>query len=191
MTVSGGGPHDHVVQFYDADDDLAGRVAGYVLGALQNRGVGIVVATPAHRAAIEDWLEQAGVNLAAAREQGSYIALDAEETLSQFMINGRADAAGFWRVISPLMKTAGRRRRKVRVFGEMVALLWESGQADAAVDLEALWNELARQYSFSLYCAYPAELLSDSEHVHELAEVLGAHSGTITARGRGEDAMSL
>jgi hypothetical protein len=43
----------------------------------------------------------------------------------------------------------------VRVFGEMVSLLWDAGLIDAAVELEVLWNELGVQYPFSLLCAYP------------------------------------
>ena len=186
-----GGPHDHVVQFYETDDDLAGRATDYLLGAMRDNGVGIVVATPPHRAAIEVRLEQAGVHLRAAREHGLYLALDAEETMSKFMINGYADPSSFWKVISPIMKKAARRRRKVAVFGEMVAVLWETGQAGAAVDLEAMWNELASQHRFSLFCASPAAVLSDTEHANELAEVLGAHSDTIGARGRGDGALSL
>lgn len=191
MIVFGGGPRDHVVQFYETDDDLAARVTAYLLGAMQDHGAGIVVATPAHRAAIEARLEQAGVHPAAAREHGTYVALDAEAVMNHFMINGFADPAGFWRVISPVVKKASGKRRKVRVFGEMVALLWAAGLPGAAVDLEALWNELASQYSFSVFCAYPAGLLSEPGHANELAEVIGAHSATIAGGGRGEDALSL
>ena len=46
----------------------------------------------------------------------------------------------------------------------------------AAVDLEALWNELARQYSFSLLCAYPADAVGADEHADELAQISAAHS---------------
>ena len=44
----------------------------------------------------------------------------------------------------------------VCVFGEMVWLLWDAGQVNAAIEVETLWNELGHQYPFSLLCAYPA-----------------------------------
>jgi signal transduction histidine kinase len=36
----------------------------------------------------------------------------------------------------------------------MVDVLWRDGNREAAIKLEDLWNELARQHSFSLLCAY-------------------------------------
>jgi MEDS: MEthanogen/methylotroph, DcmR Sensory domain len=171
------GPEEHDVVFCNRDDELAGQASEYLLGAMRASGAGVVLATPQHRAAIEARLEQAGVSLTKARAQGAYVALDAREVMSRFMINGFADPAGFWRAVSPVIKKAARNRRKVAVFGEMVALLWGSGLAGAAVDLEALWNELATQYSFSLLCAYPADVLSDSEHADELVALMDAHAG--------------
>jgi hypothetical protein len=58
----------------------------------------------------------------------------------------------------------------------MVALLWADGQTGAAVDLEALWNELAGQYSFSLLCAYPASIVHGDDVADDLAHLHAAHS---------------
>jgi MEDS: MEthanogen/methylotroph, DcmR Sensory domain len=188
--VSSGGRQDHGVVFYARDDELVGQVTEYLLGAMRAGGVGVTLATPAHRAAVERRLEQAGVNLMAAQAHGSYVPLDPEEVMSRFMINGFADPAGFWGALAPVIKNAAARRGKVAVFGEMVALLWDRDLASAAVDLEALWNELASQYSFSLLCAYPADVLRSSEHADELLEVIAAHTHRGARRGSGEDALA-
>lgn len=185
-----GGAQDHDVVFYARDDDLVRQVAEYLLGVMRDNGVGVTLATPGHRVAIEARLEQAGVSLMAARAHGTYVALDAEEIMSRFMINGFADPAGFWRAISPVIKNATAKRRKVAVFGEMVALLWARDLAGAAVDLEALWNELASQYSFSLLCAYPADVLGSSGHADDLLEVIAAHGDRGAEGGLGEDALA-
>jgi MEDS: MEthanogen/methylotroph, DcmR Sensory domain len=180
----------HDVVFYARDDDLARRVTDYLLAVISGNGVGVAVATPAHRAAIEARLEHAGVDLTAARSHGTYVALDAEEVISRFMINGFADPARFWRAITPFIKDATMEHRKVAVFGEMVALLWARDLTSAAVDLEALWNELAAQYPFSLLCGYPADLLTRSEHADDLLAVLAAHAEPRTGGPRGNDAMN-
>ena len=184
------GPDDHGVVFYARDDDLVGQVTQYLLGVMRDDGVAVTLATPGHRAAIEARLEQAGVSLTSARDHGTYVALDAEEVTSRFMINGFADPAGFWRAISPVIKKATRQHHKVAVFGDMVALLWARDLTDAAVDLEALWNELAAQYPFSLLCAYPADVLSASEHADELIEVIAAHADRGTGWGPGDDVLA-
>lgn len=185
------GHGDHVALYYSTDDELAAKVTEYLLGALRHDGAAIVVASSPHRAAIEARLEQSGIHLSAAQASGAYLAIDAEALMSTFMMNQFADPASFYRAISPLVKKAGRKHREVRVYGEMVALLWAAGLPSAAVDVEALWNELAQQYSFSLFCGYPAELLRDGDHATDVAQVLSAHSANLTADDRGEDAMSL
>lgn len=173
------GRHDHDVVFYARDEDLARQVTDYLLGVMRDNGVGVTVATPRHRVAIEARLEQAGVSLTSARAHGSYVALDAEEVLSGFMINGFADPAGFWRAISPVIRSASAGNRRVAVFGEMVALLWDDGLVNAAIEVEAMWNELAGQYPFSLLCAYPQHEVSCVHHLDALAEVCRLHAEVI------------
>ena len=41
----------------------------------------------------------------------------------------------------------------------------------AAVDVEAMWNELGAQYRFTLMCAYPAQSVSGHCHHDALTEV--------------------
>ena len=107
----------HVVQFYGHDKELAERVTGYLLGALEGGGVAIVIATPEHRGEFETRLEQAGVDLAAARDDGAYLALDAARTLQELMPAGQLDQDAFDRVIGTLIRgrggrTAGPRLRR-------------------------------------------------------------------------------
>jgi hypothetical protein len=64
----------------------------------------------------------------------------------------------------------------VHVFGEMVALLWDFGQVAAAIEVEAMWNELAAQYQFSLLCAYPADSVRGGQHQDALTEVCRVHA---------------
>jgi MEDS: MEthanogen/methylotroph, DcmR Sensory domain len=188
--VFSGGPKDHVVVFHRSDDELARVVTDYLLGALENDGAAVVVTTRAHRAAIEDRLGRDGADLSAAGAAGCYVALDAADVLSQFMINDYADPAGFWRVISPVIRKASRNGGSVRVFAEMVSLMWADGRPSPAADLEALWTELTAQYSCSLLCAYPAGLLRDAERADDLAEILAGHSDVTAILSRDEDVLS-
>ena len=176
----------HVVQFYGRDEELAERVTGYLLGALDSGGVAIVIATPEHRGEFETRLGRAGVDLAAARDGGSYLALDAGQTLAELMTADTLDPAAFDRVIGTLIRRAGA-GRPVRAFGEMVALLWDDGLVNAAVQLEAMWEELCRRHPFSLFCGYRADsVTSDIDAFAEMCrlhgeilsgEIVGSRSG--------------
>jgi hypothetical protein len=72
------------------------------------------------------------------------------------MVEGWPDDELFAKAVNPVLKkaTGGRPNRIVRAYGEMVDVLWQAGQMDAAIRLEILWNELARNHSFSLLCGY-------------------------------------
>ena len=174
----------HVVQFYGRDDELADRVTDYLLGALDGGGVAIAIATPEHRREFETRLGQAGVDLAAARDDGSYLDLDAGQTLRQLMVAGKLDGAAFDRVIGDVIRRAGAGGRPVRTFGEMVALLWDDGLVNEALQLEALWEELGGRHPFSLLCGYPADAMArDIDAYAEVCrlhgEIAGSSSGII------------
>jgi hypothetical protein len=55
---------------------------------------------------------------------------------------GHVNGILFRSVVGRLMSKAARSGRPVRAYGEMVALLWDAGHLDAAIDVELLWNEL-------------------------------------------------
>jgi MEDS: MEthanogen/methylotroph, DcmR Sensory domain len=167
---------DHAVLFYRDDEELTDRVSEYLLPAIQDDGVAIVVATPDHRRSFERHLAGAGVDVAAARAHGAYLAADASETMRGFMVADWPDPAGFWQTINPLLRQPAQAGQPIRVFGEMVALLWDAGLIEAAVELEALWNELGAQYPFSLLCAYPAQPAARASQLDALTEVCRAHT---------------
>jgi len=172
----------HAVQFYGHDEELAERVVGYLLEALGGGGVAVVIATPEHRREFEARLRKAlggGADLAAAGDSGAYLALDAGETVRELMLAGRLDPAAFDRVIGGLIRQAGTGGRPVRAYGEMVALLWDDGLVNAAIQLEAMWNELGRAHSFSLFCGYPVGSVTRDGHLDAFAAVCRLHQEVV------------
>jgi hypothetical protein len=173
------GRGEHAVLFYQDEEELAERVSGYLLQAVQDDGVAIVLATPDHHRSFEERLAGAGVDVAAARARGSYLTLDASETIRGFMVADWPDPAGFWQAIGPLLRQAAEGGQPIRIFGEMVSLLWDAGLASAAIEVEVMWDELRAQFPFSLLCAYPAESASCAHHLDALTEVCRIHAEVI------------
>ncbi len=169
----------HVVQFYGHEEELADRVAGYLLGALQHDGVAVVIATAAHRRAFEGRLTRAGVDLAAAARAGTYRTLDAGDTVRALTTGGQLDRGAFDRVIGRLIADAGQGERPVRAYGEMVALLWDAGLVNDAVQLEEMWGSLGLSHSFSLFCSYPARSVTGDGHLEAFAEVCRLHGSVV------------
>ncbi|HLJ56389.1 MAG TPA: MEDS domain-containing protein [Chthonomonadaceae bacterium] len=141
---------DHIVQFYETDASLIRSLAGFVAGGLDAGDRCLVIATSAHREALEAQLEQHGIDVGAARDLGEYPALDAAETLAEFMRDGAPDPDLFYATVGRLLESAPTDKRRIRAFGEMVGLLWSDGRRAEAIRLEELWNQLADAYSSSL-----------------------------------------
>ena len=66
----------------------------------------------------------------------------------------------------------------------MVALLWTDGNVVGAIELEALWNDLANTYAFSLYCAYPMASLEATDDIVSAQHVCTSHSDVIAPSPR-------
>lgn len=173
------GPSEHVVQFYDADGPLLDAVGGFIAAAIHAGDVGIVIVTEAHREAIEQRLRDDCLDVAMARDRGHYLALDAAEMLSSFMVDGTPDPARFTETLDGVIPRAVAGGRRVHVFGEMVALLALEGNHAAAVQLEALWNDLQARLPLALFCAYPMACLGGSSLAGVFGEVCAEHGRVI------------
>jgi len=178
--VLSAGPGDHALAFYEGNE-LTALVGAYLHSAIRAGGTAVLAATPELRTRVSAWLTTAGLDVSAAWANGSYVLLDASQTTSRFIISRRPDAAAFWDTMSPVLAAASSKQGPVRVFSEMVAVLWEADLADAAIELEALWNEIVRQYPVALLCAYPAAAVSDEADSDSLAQVCSAHSALVGA----------
>jgi hypothetical protein len=148
-------PCEHLVQIYQTDAVFLQALEGFVCGGIQAQDGVIVIATRSHLHSLENRVLARGIDLNAARDCDQYVALDAEETLARFMVNQWPDDRLFEQVVTELLDRVGRAGRRVRAFGEMVALLWAEGLNGAVVRLEHLWHRFCREKGFSLFCAYP------------------------------------
>ena len=171
-------PCDHFVQIYEHDDVMLDALEGFVAGAVRSDESAIIIATPGHRAALDFRLRRQGLDLDRATREDRYICLDADATLASFMVDGWPDEKLFAAVVDGLLERALRNGRRVRAFGEMVALLWAQGHDGAVVRLEQLWHGLCREKSFALLCAYPKSGFTKdaSQSVKEICE---AHSKVV------------
>ena len=148
-------PCEHLVQIYADDEVFLKALEGFVAGGFDAGDGVVVIATGSHRRNLEERLRRRGFDLDAALLRDQFIPLDAEDTLARFMVDGWPDDERFCEMVAELIGRAGSGGRRVRAFGEMVSLLWTRGDCGATVRLEYLWNNLCKQSTFSLFCAYP------------------------------------
>ena len=175
------GPRDHFCQFYDHNDILIDSIDQFIGPGLSCGESAIVIVTPEHLSKLNFKLSARGINVDTAKADNLYIPLDAEETLSKFMNKDWPDQSTFLEVIRGILSRAAHGNRRVRAFGEMVALLWAQGNRPATIRLEKLWNDLIKSEMFSLFCAYPREAFDVVGCHASLIDICAAHSPIISA----------
>jgi|SRR5688572_24837513 len=173
-------PCEHLVQLYDNDNVFLDTLEGYVYGGLRAGECVIVIATARHARDLNERLRMRGVNVREERQKRNFILLNAEETLHSFVSDdGWPNDDKFYAIVKKLLRKArGPEGRRVRAFGEMVAVLWDRGQNAATVRLEHLWHKLCQEEEFSLFCAYPKAGFTNYA-LKSLEDICAAHSRVI------------
>jgi PAS domain S-box-containing protein len=185
VEINGGSAGDHFVQFYESDAFLVESVCTFVGAGLGSGERALIVATAAHRNEFEAGLAQRGLDLEFLKKRGDYVALDAAETLEKFMVRGMPDAERFRNLVGGLVGRLTAGDRKLRVFGEMVALLWAAGKRAAAITLEQLWNDLGKAERFTLFCAYPMSGFRNAADAADFKCVCGTHARVLPSEAYG------
>ena len=171
-------PAAHAAQIYLEPSDLADAVAEYFAAGFEVGEPAILIATEEHADLIAERLAADGWDAARIDELGLLVTVDAESTLGRIMDGPHPSAFAFERVVGGLIDDLSARfpERRVRAFGEMVNVLCERRQPDAAVELEELWNRLALTRDFSLLCGYRLDVFDHASQVETLPDVCRLHT---------------
>jgi hypothetical protein len=161
----------HAVQFYNDDVFLIDAVSAFITAGAKENATIIVVATEKHCEELRNTLQALGNS----GGDDKVIYLDAFDLLSDFMVHGWPNQTRFASTVGGIVERAAL-RGPVRIFGEMVAVLWAQGKTRAAIRLEELWNELATRHAFSLLCAYPTSSFPDQQNNLSFLQVCDTHT---------------
>ena len=173
--------HFHAVQFYSDDQFLLRSLSDFAATALTGEAVAVLVVTQPHREGLLRELQQRGVDVTEPLRQDRLVLLDASETVAKITVHGTVDLGRFADVLGSILararEAAGNSR--IAVFGEMVALLWSQGKSQEAIKVEEFWNDLARNHSFELVCAYPLTGFNRDTHIEPFLEVCAQHTEVV------------
>ena len=176
-------PCDHLVQIYENDKIFIGTLEGFVGSGFLSGDNVVIIATAIHLKELNRRLEKQGFDINDLMASGQYIPLNANEELSRFMVNNWTDEKLFNEFVTNLIIRAKKNNRKVRVFGELVAVLWEQGNCGATVQLENLWHQLVHTNSFTLFCAYPKVGFTQNAN-DSITTICKTHSTVINGQAR-------
>jgi MEDS: MEthanogen/methylotroph, DcmR Sensory domain len=132
-------------------------------------------------------LKMQGLDINAAIRQGTYISLDVAKTLSTFMVNGMPDSDRFFDAVGSITRAAAkagkRQHPRVAACGECAPLLWAEGNADAAIRLERLCDQLATIYELDILCGYALSNFR-CEESHDVFQRICAEHSAVYSQGK-------
>jgi len=159
----------HEAGFYSDERSFLDDLTQFIGVALKAGNGAIVVATESHRDSLLPRLQALGLDVGAA--------IDA---LPTFMLNGMPDPVRFLKLLGNLIATAAkavkREHTRIAIFGEMCHLLWAQGNAEAAIQVEKLGNELSKIYDIDILCGYSLGSVQGGMDTHILQRIRAEHS---------------
>ena len=178
--------HRHEVAFYEDETSLVGGYAQCVESALQNGNAVIVVVTESHRGSLVGKLTASGLDVASAIEQGTLTLVDASDALSSLIVDGMPEPMRCSQLVGDLMKRAatGIKEKHGRVVfcGGIAPILLSNGNAEAAIQLEHLWDEITRGYDVHTLCGYVRSASERVESSPILKRICAEHSSVHNVR---------
>lgn len=170
----------HEAAFYSDERQFLDHLTLFIGTALKDGNAAIVAATESHRIKLTPGLQAYGVDIAGAIERGRYLALDAADALSTFIVNGMADPTLFMKTFENLILSAATAANaghpRVAIFGECVHLLCVEGNPEAAIQMEKLGNQLIRTFDVDILCGYSLGAVQSRMDEQVFQQICAEHS---------------
>jgi KaiC/GvpD/RAD55 family RecA-like ATPase len=166
---------EHSFQLCDSNESMAAAAVVFLADAHANGDHLLVVAREVTWIAIHRTLTQRGIDVDDAVSSGRLIAMDAAVTLTDVSRTGTPQARSFDAVIGEPVRALAAKGH-VSIYGEMVDLLAQIDEVDAAIALEEMWNALAERTSFRLLCGYSSANFVSHRTEVRLRDVCRVHT---------------
>ena len=169
-------PCEHIIYSYTDDTELTDALTLFAKVGLMRGEAVILIVTARHADLIRQRLKQEGYEVAELLKSLQLVIADAEVVLATFFLDEQRFMIGIGSLIDQARAGSGR-TRQIRVFDEMVDLIWISN-LQATLRLEELGNEAIKSHSVTMLCAYS---LGHGRPTSLPAPILACHSRVLSA----------
>jgi MEDS: MEthanogen/methylotroph, DcmR Sensory domain len=160
---------DHSVRLCNEDRFLTDDATTFITEGLRFKEKVIIVVTAQHREALLKTISPEEMG------QDNLMFFNAEEQLWKIMVNDWPSELRLRNVVASMIGQANQKGR-VRIYGEMVIVLWTKGYTRAAIRLEELWNKLAMEQPDSLLYTHPLSKFIGGKNRDSLPVVSQLHT---------------
>lgn len=169
----------HINIVYHSEESLASSAGSFLHATVVRGGAAIAIASAPHLAALEKNLSCHGLDLADLRRQGRYFPLYADLLYEQFTDRGKFREELLMPFVSDLLERANSDTCPVGLYGDIVVLLTQRQDFDAAARLEDLWALLLEEKPHAAVCGYPGSAFGGPAHRRNLRALCDRHEHTI------------
>lgn len=154
LLADAAGAH-HIVLFYEGEDALLQRASRFLAAGLREGAPVLLYASRRHLEALAEHLRGVGLDVHGACVSGQLRLGEAEALLSTILHDGQPDPETFAATLrGELQAFLGNGfQQPPRIYAEMADILHRRGDARAALRMEEIGNELAKESTFSLLCS--------------------------------------
>jgi hypothetical protein len=166
---------EHFVQLCDSAESMSAAAGAFLADAHSAGDILLIVAREANWINIHRILTARGVDVDAETVRGRLFAMNAANKLAELSRKGVPHAPSFETAIGdPVRELAAKGR--LSIYGEMVDVLAQLDEVDAAIALEEMWNRLAERTAFRLMCGYSSAHFVSRRAEVRLRDVCRAHT---------------
>ena len=177
-------PNGHIVQLYQEADFYGEAISHFAAEGLVRGESIIIVATGRNWANISGRLISKGFIPEELCHRGQLILLDAEGTLPEFLVGDMPDAKKFKEIAEATIQQArsGGKFPRVRWWGEMVNLLYITGNQSGSTRLEELFDEVIRDQSIAIFHSFLMDKYDPKIYDRAFGDVCRTHAHVIPAK---------
>jgi DNA-binding NarL/FixJ family response regulator len=171
----------HEVHFYSDDSALLDGFSSFLGAALKAGNAAVFIGTTSHKITLLERLHAETPETRMAIREGGYLALNVFGFLSDFIVSGgMPDTDRFLQAVDNLIVSMRKGEKgehlRIAACSECAHILWTQGNADAAIRLEELWNEISKTYDVDILCGYSLESLRCEEDSYTFRRICEEHS---------------
>ncbi|KAG2187833.1 hypothetical protein INT44_000583 [Umbelopsis vinacea] len=177
------GEHGHIVQFYYDEEYLYNSIISFVAPGLKAGGGALIIATKPHLVIIENKLRERNVNVQKKKDAGRLLFFDAHDVLKALQkSDGNISGEKFEELIEgSIDELKANSNGIIYAFGEVVNILSQRKQYQAALVLESKWNDFMKRRRLQLLCGYALTSFSDASDIDAMTTLCQAHGHINTA----------
>ena len=171
----------HEVHFYSDNSALLDGFSRFLGAALRAGNAAVFIGTASHKTTLLERLHAEAPETRTAIREGRYVPLNVFGFLSDFIVSGgMPDTGRFLQAVDDLIvsirKGENREHLRIAACSESAHILWAQGNADAAIRLEELWNEISKIHNVDILCGYSLESLRSEEDSYTFRRICEEHS---------------